>query len=66
MTNRVHDRLVKTALGRPSVKKEYDALKGEFDLLEEMLAARLKAGKSQEQVAKAMKTSASVKSLKKA
>jgi hypothetical protein len=43
MTNRAHDRLVKTALGRPSVKKEYDALKGEFDLLEEMLAARLKA-----------------------
>ena len=60
MTRRTHEQLVKVALNRPRVKKEYDALKEEFDLLEDMLKARLKAGKTQEDVAKVMKTSTSV------
>ena len=59
-TNKVHERLVKIALRKPGVKKEYHALKEEFELLEEMLRARLKAGKSQEDVAKVMHTSTSV------
>lgn len=60
MVNRVHEKIVKIALSKPDVKKEYDALKEEFELLEVMLNARAKAGKSQEEVAKAMKTSTSV------
>ena len=60
MSNKSHNQLVKIALSRPNVKKEYIALKEEFELLEEMLNARLKAGKSQEEVARAMKTSTSV------
>lgn len=48
------------ALRRPAVKKEYDSLKVEFDLLEAMIKARLDAGKTQEDVAKKMKTTTSV------
>ena len=59
MSKMSHEQLVKTALKRPGVKAEYDALKEEFDLLEEMIKARLQAGKTQEEVAKVMKTSAS-------
>lgn len=55
-----HEKLKKTALRRPGVKKEYDALEEEFGLFEEMIKARLKSGKTQEDVAKAMKTSTSV------
>lgn len=60
MVHKAHERLVKIALSKPGVKKEYHALKEEFELLEEMLRARLKAGKSQEDVAKVMHTSTSV------
>ena len=60
MADKSHEQLVKMALSRPEVKKEYDDLKEEFELLEEMLSARLKAGKSQEEVARVMKTSTSV------
>ncbi len=55
-----HERLKQIALKKADVKKEYHALKEEFDLLEEMIKARLKAGKTQEEVAKKMKTSTSV------
>jgi len=55
-----HEKMKKMALKRPGVKKEYKALKDEFDLIEEMIKARTKAGKTQEQVAKKMKTSTSV------
>ncbi len=60
MTKRIHEQLKKIALGRTGVKKEYDALSDEFKLLDEMLKARLKAGKTQNQVAKVMKTTTSV------
>jgi transcriptional regulator with XRE-family HTH domain len=42
------------------VQKEYEALEEEFSLIGELIRARKMAGKSQEEVAKAMKTSASV------
>lgn len=60
MSRNTHEKLKKIALKRPGVKKEYDALEDEFSLLEEMLKARLKAGKTQEAVAKIMKTTTSV------
>jgi transcriptional regulator with XRE-family HTH domain len=60
MTRRTHERLVKVALSNPKVKKEYDALQEEFALFEEMIKTRLKVGKTQEDVAIAMKTSTSV------
>ena len=60
MTKRTHDQLKKLALKRKGVKKAYEALDEEFNLLDEMLNARLGAGKTQIQVAKAMKTTTSV------
>lgn len=60
MTKRTHEQLNKTALSRPEVKKEYDLLAEEFDLLKEMVKIRLRSGKTQQDVAKAMKTSTSV------
>lgn len=60
MTKHTHNQLKKIALSRVGVKKEYDSLKEEFDLFEVMIKARLEAGKTQEDVAKAMKTSTSV------
>ena len=51
-----HKRLKKTALGKPKVKAEYDALEPEFTLLREMLIARQKAGLSQAQIAERMGT----------
>ncbi len=60
MSKYSHEQLVKTALRKPGVKKEYDAMDEEFRLLDEMLKARLKAGKTQGAVAKIMKTTTSV------
>lgn len=60
MIKKSHEQLKKSALRRPGVKKEYDALADEFALFEEMIKARLRSGKTQEEVAKAMKTSTSV------
>lgn len=59
MTKLTHEQLKKSALKREDVKKAYDALEEEFSLLEEMVKARLAAGKTQDQVAKAMKTTTS-------
>jgi transcriptional regulator with XRE-family HTH domain len=55
-----HSQLKKSALKRQGVKSAFDALEEEFNLLEEMIKARLEAGKTQDQVAKAMKTTTSV------
>lgn len=60
MARNAHNRLVKLALNKPGVKKEYDSLQEEFELLEEMLRARLKSGKTQKEIARSMKTSTSV------
>ena len=60
MVKKSHEKLKKDALRRSGVKKEYDALEGEFSLFEEMIKARLRSGKTQEEVAEAMKTSTSV------
>ena len=60
MTKYAHAQLKKTALSRLGVKREYDALNEEFQLLKEMIQARKKARKTQEEVAEVMKTSTSV------
>lgn len=57
---RTHEQLVKAALSRPGVKKEYDALDEEFSLLRELIKARIYSGKTQEAVAKSMGTTTSV------
>lgn len=43
----------------PAYRKEYDALEGEFALIAEVAKARLRAGLSQTQLAKRMKTTQS-------
>jgi transcriptional regulator with XRE-family HTH domain len=53
-----HNELKKLALKRTGVKAEYDALSSEFDLLQQMLRARTKAGLSQAEVATRMGTKA--------
>ena|SRR3990167_3675983 len=60
MPKNTHEQLKKAALSRAGVKKEYGALSEEFNLLETMLKARLKAGKTQGDVARVMKTTTSV------
>ena len=60
MRRKTHDQLKKLALSNPGVKKEYDSLQEEFELLDEMLKARLKTGKTQKDIAKSMHTSISV------
>jgi len=51
-----HNQLKEKALKKPSVRKEYEALEPEFNLLREMLKARNDAGLSQADVAKRMGT----------
>jgi DNA-binding XRE family transcriptional regulator len=51
-----HDKFIKKMLKDPTVKKEYDALEGEFSLLKEMLRARKKAGLTQAEIARLMGT----------
>ena len=51
-----HDTFIKKMLKDPTVKKEYDALEGEFSLLKEMLRARKKAGLTQAEIASLMGT----------
>lgn len=57
---RTHAQLKKAALSHPSVKKEYDSLNEEFQMLEKMIKARIESGKTQSDVAKKMKTTTSV------
>lgn len=47
-------------LKNSDVKKAYDAMKSEFDLARALIAERLKADLTQEEVAKKMKTTQSV------
>ena len=49
-----HEQLKQKALSNASVKKEYDNLELEFQLLSEMLSARKEAGLNQSQVADIM------------
>jgi len=51
-----HEELKQKALQNKNVKKEYDTLDLEFQLLNEMLTARKKAGLNQSQVAQLMGT----------
>jgi len=51
-----HSQMKKKALKKASVRKEYEALKPEFNLLQEMLKARNDAGLSQADVAARMGT----------
>jgi len=53
-----HTDLKKTALLRPGVRAEYEALNSEFELLRQMFAARTNAGMSQADVAIRMGTQA--------
>lgn len=47
------------ALARPDVRREYDALKEEFDLLDEILKARADAGLTQADLAERIGTTQS-------
>jgi transcriptional regulator with XRE-family HTH domain len=53
-----HRELKKTALRKPEVQAEYEALGTEFELLRQMLKARQEAGLTQAQVAERMGTKA--------
>lgn len=51
-----HEELKKKMLSNPEVQTEYDSLKGEFDLFDELLKARMNAGLAQAEVAELMGT----------
>ena len=51
-----HSQLKKKALGKKSVRDEYEGLEPEFNLLREMLKARNDAGLSQADIAERMGT----------
>jgi len=53
------ERLKARMLKNPRVKAAYDALAPEFELAHELIAARARAGLSQAQLAKRMKTTQS-------
>ena len=53
---RSHKELKQQMLDDPDVKAEYDALKDEFSLFDELLHARLNAGLTQAEVADRMGT----------
>ena len=53
---KTHDELVRTMLKNPAVQAEYDALKDEFALFDELLRARRRAGLTQAEVARRMGT----------
>jgi DNA-binding XRE family transcriptional regulator len=55
-----HKSFKKEVLDIPGVREEYEALEEEFALIGELIRARKMAGKSQEEVAKLMKTTPSV------
>lgn len=59
MVRYTHDKLIEKLLSDPENIKEYEKLDEEFSLFEEMLKARLKAGKTQEEVAQALNTNKS-------
>lgn len=51
-----HKELVKKALAKPGVQEEYDKFQLEFEILDQMLATRKKAGLTQSQIAAKMGT----------
>lgn len=51
-----HKELRKKLLSNPEVKAEFDALKEEFSLFDELLKARMEAGLTQAEVARRMGT----------
>lgn len=55
-----HQQLVSAALRRRGVKKAYEALEDEFNLLSTLVHARHIAGKTQSELAQAMGTTTSV------
>jgi transcriptional regulator with XRE-family HTH domain len=59
MVRYTHDKLMEKLLSDPENRKEYEKLNEEFSLFEEMLKARLNAGKTQEEVAQALNTNKS-------
>lgn len=59
MAKYTHNELKQIMLSNPETKKGYDNLEEEFTLFEEMLKARLKAGKTQEEIAKSLNTTTS-------
>jgi len=59
MKRTTHAQFKLKALAKPSVKKEYDDLAYEFELIYELIQARKAANKSQAEVAKVMKTTTS-------
>lgn len=60
MVRYTHTRLVKKLLSDTENKKEYDKLEPEFVIAREMIKARLKAGKTQEELAIDLQTTKSV------
>ena len=60
MAKYTHEELKQIMLRNPETKTGYDNLEEEFALFGEMLKARLKAGKTQDDVAKALHTTTSV------
>lgn len=48
------DRVRREMMKDPEFRREYDALADEFALIEQAVAARIRAGKTQAQVAEAM------------
>ncbi|NJM75753.1 MAG: helix-turn-helix transcriptional regulator [Acaryochloridaceae cyanobacterium RU_4_10] len=53
-----HEKLKSKALESPDVRQEYERLEEEFSLLQQMLAARQRAGLNQAEVAQKMGTKA--------
>jgi transcriptional regulator with XRE-family HTH domain len=53
-----HEQLKSKALESPEVRQEYEKLEEEFSLLQQMLAARQRAGLNQAEVARKMGTKA--------
>jgi predicted transcriptional regulator len=54
-----HDKFLEEAMSRPGVVSELKKLASEFKIYEDLIKARLKLGKTQEEIAKAMHTSVS-------
>ena len=53
-----HKQIVKRMLRKPAVRAEFNALAPEFELLDQLLKARARAGLSQAEVARRMGTQA--------
>lgn len=53
---KTHDDLVRAMLKNPAVRNEYDALRKEFAVVDELLRARQRAGLTQAEVARRMGT----------